>query len=63
MRGMEREIPDAATKLKSRWPNYQKPMNAHALGRQFSIADLLRAASVDSDLEILLKKIGLMDKL
>jgi hypothetical protein len=66
MRGMEREIPDAAsaaTKLKSRWPNYQKPVNAHTLGRKFSLDDLLRVASVDSDLETLLKKIGLMDKL
>jgi hypothetical protein len=63
MRGMEREIPDAAsaeTKLKSRWPNYQKPMNAHALGRQFSLDDLLRVANVDCDLENFLKKIGLM---
>ena len=63
MRGMEREIPDAAsaaTRLKSRWPNYQKPVNAHALGRQFTLDDLLRVASVDADLETLLKKIGLM---
>ena len=63
MPGMEREIPDAAsagTKLKSRWPNYQKPINAHALGRHFSLADLLRAASVDTDLAAFLGKIGLM---
>jgi len=63
MPGMEREIPDAAsaeTKLKSRWPSYQKPVNAHALGRQFSLEDLLRVAKADSDLESLLKKIGLM---
>src|SRR5437899_1535069 len=49
MPGMEREIPDAAsaqTKLKSRWPSYQKPVNAHALRRQFSLDDLLRVASV-----------------
>lgn len=63
MRGMEHEIPDAAsaeTRLKSRWPNYQKPVNAHALGRQFSLDDLLRVANVDPDLETLLKRIGLM---
>jgi hypothetical protein len=62
---MERQIPDPAsahTKLKSRWPNYQKPMNAHGLGRQFSLNDLLRVARVDPDLEALLKKIGLMIK-
>jgi hypothetical protein len=62
--GMEHEIPDAAsaeTKLKSRWPNYQKPINAQALSRQFSHEDLLRVARVDPDLEILLTRIGLMD--
>jgi hypothetical protein len=37
-------------------------MNAHALGRQFSIDDLLRVASVDADLATFLKKIGLMDE-
>jgi len=66
MGGMEHDIPDAASaekRLKSRWPNYQKPVNAHALGRQFSLDDLLRVASVDSDLEALLKKIGLMGEL
>jgi len=64
MPGMGGEIPDAAsagTKLKSRWPIYQKPMNARELGRQFSLEDLLRVAALDSDLEILLKKIGLME--
>lgn len=63
IRGMEREMPDAASaeiRLKSRWPSYQKPMNAHALGRQFSLDDLLRVAHVDPDLEVLLTKIGLM---
>jgi hypothetical protein len=59
--GMERQIPEAASaqpKLKNRWPSYQKPMNAHGLGRQFSIDDLLRVARVDIDLRILLEKIG-----
>lgn len=63
MPGMEREISDAAlseTKLKTRWPNYQKPVNAHTLGRQFSIDDLLRVARVDADWGNFLKKIGLM---
>ncbi len=62
MPGMEREIPDAAsaeTRLKSRWKDYRKPVNAQALGRKFSLDDLLRVASADSDLETLLKKIGL----
>jgi hypothetical protein len=63
MPGMEREIPDAAsaeTRLKGRWPNYQKPANTHALDRQFTLDDLLRVARVDSDLKILLERIGLM---
>ena len=65
MSGMEHEIPDAAsaeTRLRSRWPDYQKPVNAHALGRRFSLEDLLRVARVDSDLETLLKMIGLMGR-
>jgi hypothetical protein len=64
MPAMEREIPEAAsaeTKLKKHWPSYQKPMNAYALNRQFSLDDLRRVAKVDSDLEHLLEKIGLMD--
>ena len=63
MSGMQHEIPDAASaekRLESRWPNYQKPVNAHTLGRQFSLEDLLRVASIDPDLGTLLKKIGLM---
>jgi len=61
-RMMSGEIPDstsASAKLKSRWPNYKKPMNAGELERQFSLDDLLRVASVDSDLETLLKRIEL----
>jgi hypothetical protein len=61
--GMEHEKPDVATavaKLKHHWPNYEKPVNAQTLGRQFSNEDLLRAASADTDLRTLLKTIGLM---
>lgn len=64
MPGMEREFPGAAlaeARLKSRWANYQKPVNAQALQRQFSLDDLLRAASVDPDLETLLRGIGLIE--
>jgi hypothetical protein len=60
---MELEIPDAASarpRLESRWPSYKKPMNAHALGRQFTFDDLLRVAVVDPDLATFLKRIGLM---
>jgi hypothetical protein len=61
--GMEREISDATSansKLKRQWAKYQKPMNAYALGRQFSLDDLRRVANVDPDLKTLLEKIGLM---
>jgi hypothetical protein len=64
--GMEHEKPDAAsaeTKLKTLWPNYQKPANARDLERHFSLEDLLRVASADHDLEVLLKRIGLMGEL
>lgn len=60
--GMERERLEAAEterKLKVQWPGYQKPMNAEALGRKFSIDDLLRVSKVDGDLASLLGKIGL----
>lgn len=61
--GMERETHDASSaknKLKSRWPNYQKPVNARTLGQQFAVDDLLRAARVDSELGMLLERIGLL---
>ena len=65
MRGMETETPDTTAvqaKLKLRWPNYQRPVNAQTLGRRFSLGDLLRMANVDADFGILLKKIGLMEE-
>jgi hypothetical protein len=63
MPGMEHEIPDAAsagTRLKRQWENYQKPVNANTLERKFSLADLLRVASADTDLRAFLERIGLM---
>jgi hypothetical protein len=63
MPGNERENTDAAsaeTRLKSLWPSYRKPMSAQELRRKFSLDDLLRVASLDKDLQTLLKKIGLM---
>lgn len=65
MPGLEHEIPDTASvnaRLRARWSIYAKPMNAQALGRRFSLDDLLRVARVDTDLASLLKKIGLMDE-
>jgi len=65
MHGKENEIPEVGAcmaKLKAHWPNYEKPMNALALSRQFSIDDLLRVANADADLGNLLKAIGLMRK-
>jgi hypothetical protein len=61
--GKEREIPTASmaeTKLKTFWPSYQKPANAHMLKAHFSFDDLVRVAGVDADLEKLLRRIGFM---
>jgi len=61
--GMERENTDAnsaTTKLKNRWRAYDKPMNAHALAGQFTLADLRRMAGHDADFKTFLEEIGLM---
>jgi len=61
--GMERENHNAASakvRLKSQWPDYEKPANTYTLARRFSLADLLRAANFDADLQNLLGQIGLI---
>jgi len=61
--GRENETPtaaDAERKLAQLWPAYRKPMNAHALGRQFSLDDLRKLAAREPDLAELLNAIGLM---
>jgi hypothetical protein len=60
---MESQNPDAASafrKLKSQWPDYQKPMTANFLARQFTLADLIRMAGKDPDLKAFITKIGFM---
>jgi len=62
MHGMEHEFPNAASakaKLKRQWRQYEKPVNAQALERRFSLDDLVRVANVDAELGVFLKKIGL----
>ncbi len=61
--GKECDIPSAAkaaAKLKKFWHEYQKPSNAHELGRRYSLDDLKRVAKFDADLRSLLKRIGLI---
>jgi hypothetical protein len=61
--GKERDIPSASTvqtKLRTFWPTYQKPANAHMLNSHFTLDDLARLAGVDPDLDNLLRRIGLL---
>lgn len=63
--GREREIPtvsEAEAKLKGRWPEYQKPMNANDLERKFSLDDLLRLAAFDADLATFMTRTGLLQR-
>jgi hypothetical protein len=62
-RGKEHDIPSsstAETKLRTVWPTYQKPANAHMLNSHFTLDDLVRLAGVDPDLDNLLRRIGLL---
>lgn len=45
--------------LRSRWPDYQKPVDARTLASRFSFNDLLRVARIDVELKSLLAMIGL----
>jgi len=61
--GFERDFAEArqmASKLRAHWPTYEKPVNAQKLQNRFSLDDLLRAATADSDLAVLLRAIGLL---
>ena len=61
--GKERDISTAAmatSKLKSGWPTYQKPSNAHMIAAHFGFEDLLRLGKFDADIEKLLTRIGFM---
>ena len=63
MPGKERLAPDAsgvASQLVSAWPTYKKPANARDLGGKYSLDDLTRIASLDLDLQGMLKTIGLI---
>ncbi len=56
-----RDIPEgsgALTQIRTQWPSYEKPVNAHTLARRFSLEDLLRVSAVDADLGMLLKHLG-----
>lgn len=60
--GKERVAPipsSVETQLSSAWPAYKKSINARHLAQRYSLADLMRVASYDSDLQALLRTIGL----
>lgn len=46
--------------LRTIWQDYQKPVDAQTLASKFSVEDLLRAASCDTELDNLLSRVGLM---
>lgn len=63
MPGKESLQPDRANVqalLHNVWPNYKKPADARTLAGKFTLADLLRVAKVDSELNKLLSIIGLI---
>ena len=47
-------------KLRHAWPEYerQKPIDAQTLNVKFSLNDLIRVAQIETDLKMLLTKIG-----
>ena len=62
--GRERRVPNASSAsalLKAQWPNYEKPVNANTLRCRYSLGDLIRVATFDEDLAMLLERIGLMN--
>ncbi len=59
--GNENKQMDAARAhkaLKKEWPEYYKPADFYTLSSKFKLADLLRVAKVDKDLNMLLWLIG-----
>ncbi|MDE0240849.1 MAG: hypothetical protein OXQ84_11750 [bacterium] len=51
---------DAERQLKRLWPQYRKPMPAHALRERFGLDDLRRAAAHDRGLRDALTMLGLI---
>ncbi len=45
--------------LRSVWPSYKKPADTRTLAGKFTLADLLRVAKIDSELNTMLSIIGL----
>ena len=50
----------AISDLEKEWPSYRKPMTRTNLAKQIDLASVLRAASVEPDLTVLLSCIGLI---
>jgi hypothetical protein len=55
--------PPTVQKLLSKvWPKYEKPADARTLADKFTLADLLRVAKVDQELNVLLSIIGFRNR-
>jgi hypothetical protein len=51
---------DAQAALRNEWAQYRKPMSRSDLAKRISLEDVLRAATVEPDLERLLRCLGLI---
>ena len=50
---------NAMAELRKVWPEYSKPPTADQLSKRFALSDVQRAAQHDSELQRLLKVLGL----
>lgn len=57
---LQPSISGVRKQLLSVWPSYEKPADTHTLAGKFSLADLLRVARADKELDALLRIIGLI---
>ncbi len=54
-----RSIEPRMAELRKVWPEYSKPPTADQLSKRFALSDVQRAAQHDSELQRLLKVLGL----
>lgn len=54
------DTPEAKRALERDWPEYQKPMTRAALARRLDLQAVLRAATVEPELDVLLRCLGLI---
>ena len=54
-----RSVEPRMAELRKVWPEYSKQLTADQLSQRFTLSDVLRAAQHDSELQRLLKVLGL----